>query len=164
MASKLLEEQFAGVSDLGIRIERVGGMTTWEAQPVWQHQTTVDRIRATIGPIDGHDCGCVHAADVTVLFVDGSEKRPDISIFCRVPDETDTAITLLPEAVIEVISKGYEAKDYEVGVQFYLKMGVKDVITLDPRTLEVRHYREGDVVYHKSPISISLACGCGCVV
>jgi Uma2 family endonuclease len=164
MSHKLLEEQFAGVSDLGIRIERVGGMTMWEAQPVWRHQTTIDRIRASIGPSEGQGRACVHAADVTVLFGDGSEKRPDISIFCRVPDETDTAITLLPEAVVEVISKGYEAKDYDVGVPFYLKMGVKDVVTLDPRTMEVRHYRGGDIAYHKSPVTINLVCGCICVV
>ena len=31
------------------------------------------------------------------------------------PDEQDDAITLLPEAVIEVVSKGYEAKDLEIG-------------------------------------------------
>jgi hypothetical protein len=164
MASKLLEEQFAGVSDLGIRIERVGGMTTWEAQPVWKHQKTIDRIRPTIQPVEGHGCGCLHATDVTVLFTDGSEKRPDISIFCREPDEEESAITLLPEAVIEIISKGYEAKDYEVGVPFYLKMGVKDVITLDPRTLEVRHYRGEDMAMHTSPVSINLLCGCVCDV
>lgn len=40
-------------------------------------------------------------------FPDGSLRRPDVAIFCREPDEQDDAITLVPEAVIEVVSKGY---------------------------------------------------------
>jgi Uma2 family endonuclease len=165
MVPPLLEEQFAGLSDVGIRVERVAGLTVWEAQPVWVHQAAVDRIRSTIhASVEGGGCGCVHAADVTIAFADGSEKRPDISIFCRVPDEQDTAITLLPEAVVEVISKGYEAKDYEVGIPFYLSVGVKDVVAFDPRSGQVRHYRRDGVAYHDSPVEIGLECGCTCTV
>lgn len=119
-----MEEQFSGLSDLGIRVERVGGLTVWEAQPVFAHQATVFRIQTSIRTVEGAGCGCVHVSDCTVAFPDGSLKRPDISIFCRVPDEQDSAVTLLPEAVIEVISKDYEAKDYDVGVPFYLKAGI----------------------------------------
>ena len=57
-------------------------------------------------------------------FSDGSLKRPDISIFCREPDEQDDAVTLVPEAVIEVVSKGYEAKDLQIAPDFYLSRGV----------------------------------------
>jgi hypothetical protein len=71
---------------------------------------------------------------------------------------------LLPEAIIEVISKDYEAKDYEVGVPFYLKSGVKDVITFDPHTGAVRHYQGGEVTHHASPQTFLLACGCSCVI
>jgi len=164
MGIKPLEEQFAGVSDAGIRIERVSGLTVWEAQPVFKHQTTVFRIQSSIRPTVGGGCGCVHVADCTLAFADGSLKRPDISVFCRIPDEEESAVTLLPEAVIEVISKDYEAKDYEVGVPFYLGVGVKDVITLDPRTREVRHYRGEAVTHHTSPQEITLECGCICTV
>src|SRR4029453_15978225 len=103
----------------------------------------VDRIRATIKPQDAARCACVHAADVYIQFPDGSLKRPDISIFCREPDdkEQEEAITLVPEAVIEVVSKGYEAKDLEIGPRFYLSQGVKDVVVFDPTTLLVLHLR-----------------------
>lgn len=164
MGVKPLEEQFSGVSDLGIRVERVGGLTVWEAQPVFKHQTEVFRIQTSIRRSEGGDCGCVHVADCSLLFADGSQKRPDISIFCHVPEEFESSVTLLPEAVIEVISKDYEAKDYDIGVPFYLRMGVKDVITLDPRTNEVRHYRHDAVTYHTSPIEITCQCGCLCRV
>ena len=164
MTTKLLEQMFPGVDELGIRVERVGGLTVWEAQPVFQHQSEVFRIQTSIRPRPGSGCGCVQVADCALVFADGSQKRPDISIFCRVPDETETAVTLLPEAVIEVISKDYEAKDYDVGVPFYLRVGVKDVVTLDPRTREVRHYRREGVTYHLSVVEIVLECGCTCQV
>jgi Uma2 family endonuclease len=164
MGTKPLEEQFAGVSELGIRVERVGGLTVWEAQPVFLHQTSVYRIQTSIRQGVQGACGCVHVADCTLAFPDGSLKRPDISVFCRVPDEEESAVTLLPEAVIEVISKDYEAKDYDVGVPFYLSAGIKDVITFDPRSGDVRHYRPDGMKRYTSPREISMACGCICTV
>lgn len=164
MTTKLLEDQFCGLDQIGIRLERVGGLTLWEAQPVVKHQLAVDRIRGSIRKLEASGCGCVHLADISVQFTDGSQKRPDVAIFCRVPDEDESAVTLLPEAVIEVISKDYEAKDYEIGVPFYLKAGVKDVITFDPRTGEVRHYRNAGKANFVSPAQLSLECGCTCVV
>ena len=165
---KLLEEEFAGVDESGVRLERVGGLTVWEAQPVYKHQAAIRRIQDSIGPtetFDG-DCACIWIADVSLVFSDGSQIRPDIAIYGREPDEDEqeSAITMIPEAVIEVISKGYEAKDYEVGVPFYIAQGVKDVVTLDPRTREVRHYKRSGVLYFTSPVEILLECGCVCTV
>ena len=91
-------------------------------------------------------------------------KRPDISIFCREPDEEEEAITLVPEAAIEVVSKGYEAKDLEIGPHFYLSQGVKDVVVFDPYTLLVLHVRGDGVHRNTSPVSIDLECGCQCNV
>ena len=164
MATKLLEDEFYGIDQIGVKLERVGGLTLWEAQPIVKHQLAVDRIRASIHAATGGGCGCVHLADIAVQFNDGSQKRPDISVFCRTPDEEEAAVTLLPEAVIEIISKGYEAKDYEVGAPFYLAMGVKDVITFDPRTGEVRHFRPTGTTHAPSPAAIQLECGCHCIV
>jgi len=73
-----------------------------------------------------------HAADVYISFPDGSLKRPDISIFCHEPEEEEEAIRLVPEAVVEVISKGFEAKDLEIGREFYLRQAVKDFIVFTP--------------------------------
>jgi len=150
---------------LGFRLELVRGLPLWEAQPVYRHQKQADRIRSSIVK-ENSDCACEHVADVLFRFADGSLKRPDISILCREPDEAeqDSAITLVPEAVIEIISAGYEAKDLEIGPQFYLAQGVKDVIVFDPRTLTVLHYRCDGINRLTSPASFVLECGCTCVV
>ena len=118
-----LDRRLVQANELGIRLEVVGGLPLWEFSPARRHQQAVDRIRASIAPSDGEGaspCGCLHLADVYVAFPDGSLKRPDIAIFCREPEEQDEAITLLPEAVIEVVSQGSEAKDLEIGPRFYL--------------------------------------------
>lgn len=154
-----MNPRLLSANELGIRLEIVGGIPLWEAQPVYKHQKAIDRIRASITPCEGKPCGCVHVSDVYVSFPDGSLKRPDISIFCREPDEEDEAVTLVPEAVVEVISKGYEFKDLEIGPQFYLAQGVKDVIVFNPYTLVVLHVRKDRVEHGVSPVSIGLEYG-----
>lgn len=160
-----MDPRLLAAAELGIRLEIVRGLPLWEAQPVWKHQKAVDRIRASIRrPEEGAGCSCEHIADVYVQFPDGSLKRPDISIFCRQPDETESAIRLVPEAVIEVVSKGFEAKDLEIGPPFYLSAGVKDVIVFDPSTLLVLHARRDGTKRLISPEPFSLECGCAVVV
>jgi Uma2 family endonuclease len=158
-----MDPKYLIAEQLGIRLESVGGLHIWEAQPVWKHQKAVDRIRASIRNV-GPNCACVHAADVYVQFRDGSLKRPDISIFCKEPTEQEDAITLLPEAVIEVVSKGYEKKDLEIGPKFYLSQGVKDILVFDPSTLRGIHTRKEGVTEFASPEEISLECGCVCTI
>jgi hypothetical protein len=161
-------DRLLAADELGVRLEIVGGLPIWEAHPLPKHQRAVDRIRSTIIPpprtADGDGCAGLHLASVLVHFRDGSLKRPDIAIFCREPDEDDAAITLVPEAVIEVISKGYEAKDLEIGPRFYLSQGVKDVVVFDPYTLVVLHVHVGGASRHVSPVPIQLQCGCRCTV
>src|SRR4051812_19923927 len=151
-------ERLIAADELGVRLEIVGGLPIWEAHPVPKHQRAVDRIRQSITPpppsADGDACACLHLAGVYVQFPDGSLKRPDISIFCREPVEDEAAITLVPEAVIEVISKGYEAKDLEIGPRFYLSQGVKDVIVFDPYTLVVLHVQAGGATRLVSPVKL----------
>lgn len=150
-------------SELGIRLEVVNGLPIWEAQPVYRHQKHVERIvNGIVKDASGPSaCECVHAVDVFIQFPNGL-KRPDISIFCREPaeEEQDSALTMIPEAVIEVVSKGYEAKDLEVGPPFYLSQGVKDVVVFDPLTLMVLHVRKDRTVRQVSPVEIELECGC----
>ena len=161
--------QLIEANELGVRLEIVGGLPIWEAHPVLKHQRAVDRIRASIaaqgaGPGAVDVCPCVHVADVYVQFADGSLLRPDISIFCREPGEEDRAVTLLPEAVIEVVSRGYETKDLEISPRFYLSQGVKDVIVFDPDTLLVLHVRRDGAKRQVSPVTLVLECGCTCKV
>jgi len=150
----------------GVRLEVVGGLPLWEVSPAARHQKAVYRIQASIAPARDREgqCGCFSLADTYVRFPDGSLKRPDIAVFCQEPPDTDEAVTLLPEAVIEVISAGYEAKDLEIGAYFYLAQGVKDVVVFDPRTLWVLHMRRDSTRRLTSPVEIDLECGCRCQV
>ncbi|HYQ91855.1 MAG TPA: Uma2 family endonuclease [Candidatus Competibacteraceae bacterium] len=165
-----MDSKFLRADELGIRLEIVGGLPIWESHPVYKHQKAIDRIRSSLGPATSstlpaqRQCACIHVADVYISFPDGSLKRPDISIFCQEPAEEDEAIRLIPEAVIEVISKGYEAKDLEIGPHFYLSQGVKDVVVFDPYTLLVLHVRRDRVERRVSLVEILLECGCRCVV
>ena len=156
----MIDSRLLTADQLGIRLEVVNGLSIWEAQPLYKHQKAVERIAQSIRRSREH-CACVHAMDVYVQFPNGL-KRPDVSIFCREPseEEQESALTLIPEAVIEVVSKGYEAKDLEIGPPFYLSQGVKDVVVFDPATLLVLHVRYGKAERLVSPVEIALQCGC----
>ena len=77
--------------------------------------------------------------------------------------EVNTIVSV-PEAVIEVVSKGYEVKDLEIGPEFYLSQGVKDVLVFDPLPAVVTHVRKDSISRHKSPVTIVLECGCSCTI
>lgn len=167
--SSSVEPLLLHADELGVRLELAGGLPVWEPHPVLKHQRAVDRIRATISPTPpsgggGSGCACVHVADVYVRFPDGSLLRPDIAIFCREPDEEEEAIRLVPAAVIEIISRGYERKDLEINPPVYLGQGVQDVVVFDPYSLEVVHMRADSVTHVRSPAVIDLRCGCRCEV
>ncbi len=161
-----MDSQLLRSEELGIKLEIVNGLPVWEASPVLKHQTAVDRIRESIKHSEADDkiCDCFHVADVYVQFPDGSLKRPDISVFCKTPTETDNALREIPDAAIEIISKGYEKKDLEIGVPFYLANGIKDVVVFNPYTDEVLHFRQDATRNLNSPIAIEFECGCSCVV
>ena len=149
--------------DAGLRIEIVGGLPTWERLPNLRHQRAIDRIRESFTVMvasTSEPCACVHYADLHIKFPDGSDKRPDIAIFCHEPGEIDTAVTDVPEAVIEIISRGYEKKDLELGPPFYLGQGVKDVLVYDPYTDVIRHYAVDGERTYQSPYLLHLQCGC----
>jgi Uma2 family endonuclease len=148
--------------EVGIRLEYVNGIPIWEASPVIRHQRIVDRIRASITAVHqtGGGCGCIHYADIYILFPDGSAKRPDISIFCEEPAEEDTMCETIPEVVIEILSKGYEKKDTEVSLPFYLTQGIRDIVIVDPATNHVSHYHNGQADEYSSPTQLTFACGC----
>lgn len=167
MTQSELERLAHQADQIGVRLEIIGGSMVWETFPAMKHQEAVDRIRASIKPsasAPDSQCGCFHLADVYIRFLDGSLKRPDVSIFCRRPDEQDEAITLVPEAVVKVISKSSETKDLELAPYFYLAQGVKDVVIFDPYTLFVLHARRDGRKNFTSPVTIQFECGCECEV
>ena len=166
---EISEELQHAAEGIGIKLELVGGIPVWEALPVLKHQKTIDIIRRTIRSApetngNGSGCACYQYADLELRFPEGSQTRPDISIFCREPDEQESAVTLLPEAVIEIISKGYEAKDMLISIPFYVSQNVKDIIVFNPYTNRVTHVRGDQRTEHDSPVDITLLCGCACTI
>ncbi len=156
-----MDSQLLRSEELGIRLEIVAGLPVWEASPVIAHQEAVDRIRASINRSvepEKH-CECLHYADIYVQFPEGSLKRPDISIFCEKPLEREEAVTRIPDAVIEILSKTYEKKDLEIGVPFCVSQGVKDIVVFNPYTMEVLHFKNGEKRELISPVEIEFACG-----
>jgi hypothetical protein len=145
-----------------VKLEITGGTQTWRLMPSPRHQKVIDRIRATIQPDPAHaDCGCYHLSDVQLKFPDGSFKRPDIAIFCVEPPDLDESWEQVPEAVIEVVSIDYEAKDLSVNPPWYLSQGVKDVLVVEPRTGTIIHSAHGQPIRQLlSPVVITLQCGC----
>jgi Uma2 family endonuclease len=146
--------------DVGVKLEITGGIPTWEAYPGPRHQKEVLRALISFEKASGTDCGCFQLPDVYIRFPDGSLKRPDIAVFCEEPPDQDEALQMIPEAVLEILSKDFEKKDTEIGAPFYLQQGVKDVILFNPRTKSVTHRRRDETRQHTSPVVIELECGC----
>jgi Uma2 family endonuclease len=145
----------------GVRLEMVMGTPSWEAMPGTRHQVAVKRIESSIDKAsDDSSCQCATYQDIYVLFPDGSYKRPDISIYCRELPLEDGATTEIPAAVVEVISKGSEAKDLQIGPPFYLSQGVLDVVVFNPYTNVVSHFTKAGSTTEVSPREIRLQCGC----
>jgi Uma2 family endonuclease len=116
--------------------------------------------RTRISPIRKRLTASASQLSLHIKFPDGSNKRPDISFFCQRPTETETAVTDVPEAVVEIVSRGYEAKDLELGPPFYLGQGVKDVIVFDPYDKQVLHFDAAGKREYPSPVALELKCGC----
>jgi Putative restriction endonuclease len=124
----------------------------------WRDASTAKAISCTACAIR---CSPISASSAPAAL---RRSKNCLANFCREPEEQDEMITLIPEAVIEVVSKGYEAKDIEIGPRFYLSQGVKDVVVFDPYTLLVLHVRRDSVTRRVSPVQINVECGCRCTV
>lgn len=145
-----------------IKVELIQGLPVWEFLPSPLHTMRSKRIDRSIRPDPSSDqgCGCHSFEDMSIRFPDGSIRRPDISVFCRLPEETRESTTLVPEAVIELVSPGSEVKDLQISPSYYLSQGVKDVVAYIPETGEVRHFRRDGRRDLTSPVDIALECGC----
>jgi hypothetical protein len=153
-----LDPRFLKAEELGIRLEVVSGLPIWEAHRLETPEGS--RPHPTIHQ-SARCCMQLRARCRRVRSVQGwFSQAPGRRDICREPDEQEDAITLIPEAVVEVVSKGYEAKDLEIGPPFYLAQGVKDVIVFDPTSLLVLHARTVRTTRQVSPQAIELSCGC----
>jgi Uma2 family endonuclease len=150
--------------NINVKLEVINGVTVWEASPVYKHQLEVKRIAGSLRRLPNSSCGCIETQDTLFKFPDGSQKRPDIAILCAEPDPEmqDSALEIVPVAVVEIISKNYEYKDLVLAPPFYLGVGVLDILIFDPKDNSVLHYRrdfERPKTY-VSPVKLRLECGC----
>ncbi len=148
----------------GVRLEVTGGRTTWEAYPGALHNGVVDDIRHNLtqdNQSTAAPCGCHHIADTYIAFGPHLLRRPDIAVFCEKPPRPDGAITgVVPGAIIEVLSDGYEQKDRDV-TALYLAVGVCDVILVDLRAQTATWYQTGVAPQILDlPTTLSLQMGC----
>jgi len=157
-----LYRQLLAADEAGVRLEMAMGQPTWEFHPSPLHQSVLRDIVRSIQSFQskGEGCGCFDLTDVYIAFPDRSVKRPDVALFCVRPPITQDAITVVPDAVVEIVSPGSEHKDLVTGPPFYLSQGVQDVVVCDPRTLMVLHHRRSGVVRYVSPVTLTLDCGC----
>ncbi len=148
--------------EFGVKLEVAGDDYIWEFFPSPFHQGVVREIDRSIRPqsTQGGGCGCYTLSDVYIDFGRGSVKRPDIAVYCEKPALTRQALTVIPEAVVEVVSPGSEKKDLDMGPPFYLSAGIKDVVVINPDTGTVYHFRRDKTVRRDSPCTILLECGC----
>ena len=163
MPPEMLRQALMDAHEQGYRLEIIDGLGVWEVMPPLRYIEAEARIERSVrpNPYAFSDCGGLVYRDLYVRFPDGSLRRPDVAVYCRRPEEMDEAVTLLPEAVIEIVSAGGERKDLELSPPFYLRHGIRDVIVLDPYTGIVWHHLPtAPVERHQSPVDFELACGC----
>ena len=162
MDPALLRRAIEGAEEAGVRLEMVGGIPVWEAFPSPRHQVALKAIDASLTPMDdrARPCGCHGYQDMYIQFPDGSYKRPDLAVYVEPVSPTDEAATVLPAAVVEVLSPGYEAKDLVIGVPFYLRKGLADVIVFDPKSETGTHHTQTSQTPFQSPATLRLDCGC----
>ena len=153
--------QYEEADETGLRLEIVAGKPYWEFGPTYEHQSRLARIATGVrrGPGAEAGCACLVAMAVALEFPDGSVLRPDISVFSREP-ERQGLVTLIPEAVVEIVSPRSREKDLKVSPPWYLDMGVKDVLVYDPFTEDVFHFRRDGARRFKTGRTVSLECGC----
>lgn len=161
ISNELLERLVQAADHSEVKLEMTAGMPTWEAMPGRRHQrisrSVADSARRRPG--DEGDCGCHSIIDVYIRFPDGSFRSPDVAIYCQEPPDVDGALDVLPVAVVEIVSDGYEKKD-EIGLPFYLAQGIADAVLYDPRKNEVVHATPHGQTLHAAPVDLTFACGC----
>ena len=157
-----LREALTLAENDGYRLEVVDGLGIWEAQPGLLHVRKSKAVTRSIRPDPQNDtgCGCVVYEDLYVSFPGGSLRRPDIAVFCSEPPESDGATALVPAAVVEIVSRGSEGKDYELNPPFYLRHGVGDVLVVDPYVGAYVHHTAGGTERGVLPNRVALRCGC----
>lgn len=156
---------FASADEIGLRLELQISGITWETSPGLRHQELCFAVATSVQhAMSQAPCRSHQVMDVAIRFPNGMVKRPDISIFCERPKEDDGFVHRVPEAAIEIVSPGFEAKDLVYGPPFYLEQGVLDVLVLDRTANQVHHFRPTSHQTYPSPRTFDLECGSSATV
>jgi Uma2 family endonuclease len=154
------------IHDRAIRLMLLGPQQRpiWEASPSPLHQMVVRTIERSIEPApgDGEGSACYTLADTYFRLPDGSLVRPDIAVLCRVPPRQREALTVIPAAAIEVVSPGYQVKDYDELPPVYLANGIADVLVVDVERGTLTHFTPEDRQELPLPAVRLLKSGCRC--
>ena len=124
------------------------------------HARTSKAVAGSIRPDLPGGAGCVVYRKLDVVFPDGSLRRPDIAVFRTEPPESDGATARVPVAVVEIVSRGDEGKNYELSPPFYLRHGVTDVLVVDPYARAYVHHTAEGTARGVMPNRLALRCGC----
>ena len=148
--------------DVGVRLDRVRGLGVWSFSGSPLQGMTAARIARSLRstPASGDGCGAFAYQGMAVRFPDGSILQPDVAVYAREPEKTNLPTTLVPEAIIEIVSPSSELKDLRYSPSFTLSQGVKDVIVVTPETEVLEHFRRDGRTMHRSPVDLRLECGC----
>ncbi len=95
--------------------------------------------------LEENDLGVVAGADGPYRLFPGLVRIPDVSFipWSRIPGEEvpkDAVSRLVPELVVEVISRGNTKKEIQRKLREYFKVGVRLVWVLQPRTQTAEVY------------------------
>lgn len=157
--------ELAGRTDDHVRLEITAGLPTWEASPSYAHNDLALAIYESIRPTGTAlaECGYYRAFDSYIRFDAQTLRRPDIAIFCTLPPRTRRALTLLPGAVIEILSPDSAEKD-RLAVPIYLAAGVRDVLLVDPDTQTVAWHTAEQSRTYTLPYLAILQIGCAVIL
>lgn len=146
----------------GVSLHQIGQQPIWDLLPSSLHQGVMMDVVYSVRRSEGlsDDCGCHTLVETYVRLPDGSLRRPDVLIYCQKPPRTRTALTVVPEAVVEILSPNGTFKDLQIGPPNYLSNGVKDVLVVDPETEIATHFRRDGTALRRRGDLVILECGC----
>jgi Uma2 family endonuclease len=119
------------------------GVITVSDVPGKKHLAQVNALRRLLAAYDLANPGRIHTiasgSECKLLLSDlQSERHPDLAIYKTAPpDDEELWSTWIPELVIEVVSPGSEARDYEEKPEEYLDFGVLEYWIVDAAKEEV---------------------------
>jgi Uma2 family endonuclease len=109
------------------------------------HSAIIVRLGWRLGPfVDERKLGYVLESSATYNFKDNPPKRqPDLSFISleKMPTLPDEELTLVPDLVVEVVSKNDTFYEVEKKVQHYQQVGVKLIWVIHPVSQTVGVYR-----------------------